>query len=156
MATSSSSPVSTRDPEHLGRQGSRCTEDRHYSVTRGRWWTHFRANSWQDQDTGSDPRFRRFMGTSTGSTSGGSLDQIHSLKYKLHKVKDFPMLSSDTSWAPTRVPRTLLDMNKYVWINQVRTQRKAFYILHSAIKYTVLILVHLSDLLDLYTELNAF
>lgn len=51
-----------------------------------------------------------------GSTLGGSDDQIHSLKCKLHKVRDFPpILFTDISQAPRNVPGTLLGLNKYVW-----------------------------------------
>lgn len=50
------------------------------------------------------------------STLGGSDNQIHSLKCKLHKVRDFPpILITDISQAPRRVPGTLLGLNKYVW-----------------------------------------
>lgn len=43
-----------------------------------------------------------------GSTLGGSEDQIDSIKCKLHKVRDFPILFTDIFQAPTRVPGTLM------------------------------------------------
>lgn len=46
------------------------------------------------------------------STVGGSEDQIHSLKCKLHEVSDFPILFTDICQAPTSASGTLLGLNK--------------------------------------------
>jgi len=55
-----------------------------------------------------------FMGVSTGSTLGGSEDQIYSLKCKLYKVKDlFPLFYS--LMYGEHLAEFLLGLNKYVW-----------------------------------------
>lgn len=108
---------------------TRCTEDRDYSVIRGRWQMYFRARSWQDQGTGSDPRSKGFRGTSMGSTLSSPEDQIHTLKCNYTRSGTFPLFYS------LIYLEHLEEFLAYCWAsinmygrNQMRIQREMHFI----------------------------